>query len=204
MVIESKSPDIEGVFTLQKFSNLPDATALAEFAHRNQTDKQGLPYIEHPRRVLATVQGQGAPPYAQMAAILHDVTEDTKFTPEMLEQLGFSEAVVKLVKLVDRDYSLNQFYIANIGRDFAQGLHKGRRWFMSLGVDGADKFYYDAIKSDPWARVIKLADIEDNLQPWRLSYLEPATQARLKDKYARALGILDPQSPMRAGTIKWD
>jgi len=90
---------------MQKFKTLSDVIALAEFAHRNQVDKAGLPYIEHPRRVLAKVQAQGALPYVQMAAILHDVTEDTAFTPEILLTLGVPESAVEIVRLLDRDAS---------------------------------------------------------------------------------------------------
>lgn len=144
---------------MQKFSTLSDAIALAEFAHRNQLDKAGLPYIEHPKRVLAKVQAQGAMPYVQMAAVLHDVTEDTPFTHGMLLELGFSEAVCRLVLLLDR-----------------------------TGEDPDD--YYANIRKDPGAKMIKLADIEDNLSPWRLSYLSTETQNRLRAKYAKALEAL--------------
>lgn len=140
---------------MQKFSTLPDAVELARYAHRNQLDKAGMPYIDHPLRVLQAVQAQGARPYVQMAAVLHDVTEDTAFTPEMLLQLGFSEAVVRLVLLVDRT------------------RHPAG-------------FYYEDIRNNPDALMIKLADIADNSQEWRLAYLEEETQQRLRDKYDKA------------------
>ena len=56
---------------MQTFKTLDDAIALAKFAHRNQTDKAGLPYIDHPLRVLEKVKAQGALPYVQIAAVLH-------------------------------------------------------------------------------------------------------------------------------------
>lgn len=150
---------------MQTFKTLPDAIALAEFAHRSQLDKAGLPYIDHPKRVLAKVQAMGGLPFVQIAAVLHDVTEDSAFTTNMLLDLGFSEAAVRLVRLVDRRY---------------QG---------ALGVSGDD--YYLRIAKDFNARLIKTADIEDNLSPWRLSYLEPATQEKLKAKYSHALELLN-------------
>lgn len=156
----------------QAFKTLTDAIRLAEFAHGNQLDKAGLPYIEHPRRVLAKVQAQGALPYVQIAAILHDVTEDTRFTPQMLLDLGFSEAAVNLVSLLDRDYSKNEYSL------FSR-------------YDSVEDFYYGRIKESPGATMIKLADIEDNLSPWRLAYLLEATQNRLMEKYDKALKILN-------------
>jgi (p)ppGpp synthase/HD superfamily hydrolase len=67
---------------------LADCVRLAEFAHFHQRDKAGDEYIRHPKRVLASVQAQGAQPYVQMAAVLHDVTEDTAFYPRNAFNLG--------------------------------------------------------------------------------------------------------------------
>jgi (p)ppGpp synthase/HD superfamily hydrolase len=158
---------------MQKFKTLNDVIALAEFAHRNQTDKAGMPYIEHPRRVLANVQTQGALPYVQMAAILHDVTEDTAFTAQMLLDLGVPEAAVTIVTLLDRDASLDEWKML----DPIEPVNRSE----------ADNYYYAQIRKNPGAVQVKLADIGDNLQPWRLSYLPDATQDRLREKYAKAI-----------------
>lgn len=163
---------------MQKFKTLSDVIALAEFAHRNQTDKAGLPYIEHPRRVLQAVQTQGALPYVQMAAILHDVTEDTAFTCDMLSGLGVPSPAVEIIRLVDRDASLNEW--KTLAEEFID--HES--------FPDPDTFYYDQIKTNPGALQVKLADIGDNLQPWRLSYLPDDEQKRLQKKYAKALDLL--------------
>lgn len=169
-----------------KFKTLGDAIRLAEAAHYNQVDKAGLPYIEHPRRVMQKVQAQGALPYVQIGAIFHDITEDTAYSPEILLALGFSEAAVEIVKLLDRSHSERLFHIANRGRD----LDLSGKFYMSLGPDGKDEFYYSRIKENPGALMVKLADIEDNLSPWRQSYLSQETQDRLKAKYAKAHQLL--------------
>ncbi len=145
---------------METFKTLPDAIALAEFAHRNQLDKAGLPYIEHPRRVLANVQAQGGRPFVQIAAVLHDVVEDTAITLDMLEILGFSPAAIHLIDLVSRRDSVSP------------------------------EMYYAAIRENPDAIMIKVADIRDNTAPWRLSYLPQETQDRLIKKYAKALDAL--------------
>lgn len=175
---------------MENFKTLEDAIALATFAHRNQKDKAGLSYIDHPRRVLAKVQAQGALPYVQIAAILHDVTEDTSFTPEMLLALGFSEAAVEVVRLLDRNYSSFLFDKENWGRDVG-GVVRGKNWYIALGESGRDDFYYTRIKENPGALIVKKADIEDNLSTWRLSYLPYETQARLIRKYEYALETLN-------------
>lgn len=160
-----------------KFNTLGDAIRLAEAAHFTQVDKAGLPYIEHPRRVLEKVKAQGALPYVQMAAILHDVTEDTKYTPEVLEILGFPESAVEIVRLLDRGYSENLWKEARA---------------RYITTQSPDEYYYTRIRDNRGALMVKLADIEDNLSEWRLSYLSEETQTRLRKKYADAKAILQP------------
>jgi (p)ppGpp synthase/HD superfamily hydrolase len=147
------------------YSGLADAVALAEFAHRNQRDHAGMPYIDHPKRVLAAVQGQNALPYVQIAAVLHDVIEDTPFSREVLLTLGVPEAAVNLVWILSRNN----------------------------GTSG-DEYYYQ-VRDNPGARMVKLADIDDNMLPWRRAYLSQEKQDRLALKYARARDILDFYDP---------
>jgi len=170
----------------QKFKTLSDVIALAEFAHRNQVDKAGLPYIEHPKRVMQKVQAQGALPYVQMGAILHDVTEDTAFTPEMLLGLGVPEGAVEIVRLLDRNIS--EAHWNSIERN-----HNNRVWAEMWKGKTKDDYYYYHIKQNPGALMVKIADIEDNLSAWRLTYLPPETQDRLRKKYfdaQMALGVI--------------
>jgi (p)ppGpp synthase/HD superfamily hydrolase len=178
---------------MQKFKTLADVVALAEFAHRNQTDKAGLPYIEHPRRVMQNVQAQGAMPYVQMAAILHDVTEDTAFTCGMLLTLGVPEAAVEIVRLVDRGASeVVHMEYNRIKRLKDKGALAGPVTGDELAssIYTKDEFYYRNIRNNPAALQVKLADIGDNLQPWRLSYLPVEKQEYLRDKYAKAINLL--------------
>lgn len=174
---------------MEKFNTLADAIRVAEVAHFKQldkADKAGLPYIDHPKRVLATVQAQGVQPYVQMAAVLHDVPEDTAFSHDILLGLGFSEAVVELTKLLDRGYSKREYE---------------RRYSLEgASNDDIHEYYYENIKKSRDATIIKLADIRDNLSGWRLAYFSGDTQKRLRDKYAKALEILNP-APVNHGMI---
>lgn len=77
-----------------------DARALAVAAHRDQIDKAGRPYIEHPAAVAAALAPYGDA--AVMAGWLHDVVEDTEVTLEQLAGLGFPPAVVAAVDAVTR------------------------------------------------------------------------------------------------------
>lgn len=162
------------------FKKMADIEALAEFAHRNQTDRAGYPYIKHPMRVMNTIKDMGLPPYAQMAAVLHDVTEDTAFTPQMLIDLGVPEAAVEIVKLMDRGYSEKVW----------SGLKTPIENKTDFVKEQIDNFYYAELKANEMARQVKLADITDNTQPWRVSYLNDATRARLAEKYRKAREML--------------
>lgn len=172
---------------MQKFATLNDAIALAEFAHRNQLDKAGFPYVEHPKRVLANVQAMGAAPYVQIAAVLHDVTEDTRFTPQMLLDLGVPEAAVNIVKLVDRGRSAEIYKNTGDTRLGLVWVDSDAEYVMNMTQD---EYYYACIRENPGALQVKRADISDNTLPWRLTYLDEETQTRLKKKYANALTLL--------------
>jgi (p)ppGpp synthase/HD superfamily hydrolase len=72
------------------------ALQIAAKAHEGQKDKEGLPYILHPLRVMAQVEGIEA----QIVAVLHDVVEDTSVTLEDLRDAGFSPEILKAVQCV--------------------------------------------------------------------------------------------------------
>ncbi|MFZ5950644.1 MAG: HD domain-containing protein [Candidatus Rifleibacteriota bacterium] len=67
-------------------ATLEKAIAIAAQAHSGQTDKAGQPYILHPLKVMLRLDD----PQQRIAAVLHDVVEDTDITLEMLAEHGFS------------------------------------------------------------------------------------------------------------------
>src|SRR5947208_14635665 len=69
------------------------ALQIAARAHEGQVDKEGLPYILHPLRVMDGVEGTEA----KIVAVLHDAIEDTPVTADDLRREGFDEAVVAAV-----------------------------------------------------------------------------------------------------------
>jgi (p)ppGpp synthase/HD superfamily hydrolase len=79
-------------------ATLERAIEIAARAHAGQLDKQGMPYILHPIRVMMAVQSVDA----KMIAVLHDVLEDTLVTEADLRRDGFSELVVSGVLAVTR------------------------------------------------------------------------------------------------------
>ena len=69
------------------------AIEIAANSHAGQRDKAGQPYIFHPLRVMFRVNGE----HEQMAAVLHDVVEDTSVTLDNLAQEGFPSEVLRAI-----------------------------------------------------------------------------------------------------------
>jgi (p)ppGpp synthase/HD superfamily hydrolase len=87
------------------------ARAIARQAHAGQTDKAGVPYIEHPAHVAAHVQGDTA----KAAAWLHDVVEDTPLTFDDLRATGIEDDVIGALRLLTHDKSVPYLdYVANL------------------------------------------------------------------------------------------
>lgn len=92
------------------------ADAIAVEAHRGQTDKLGVDYIEHPRAVSRRVDAER--PDLVAAALLHDVIEDSEFTAADLLDRGIPQSVIDVVHKVTRrdDQSPDDYYV-EISRD---------------------------------------------------------------------------------------
>ena len=81
------------------------ATRVMYKAHKDQVDKNGLPYVFHPWHVAESMTDE----VRCTVALLHDVVEDTKVTLDDLAILGFPEEVINAVKALthrdDMDYA---------------------------------------------------------------------------------------------------
>jgi len=86
------------------------ALAKATEAHAGQTrnGSGGLPYIEHPRMVAATLAARGYSDATLAAALLHDVVEDTDSTVEEL-RAEFGDEVADLVAALSDDESIESY-----------------------------------------------------------------------------------------------
>lgn len=72
-------------------------------AHKNQTDKNGIPYIFHPVHLAEQMDSEET----VCVALLHDVVEDTDITFEELEADGFSKEIIDALKLMTHDDSVS-------------------------------------------------------------------------------------------------
>ncbi len=108
------------------------ALRIATEAHRGQTDRSGNDYILHP----IAVSGYCITERGKIAALLHDVVEDTGITLDDLRAAGFEDDIVNAVDCVSKrggedvaDY-LKRVATSDIAAEvkFADMRHNGMRW----------------------------------------------------------------------------
>ena len=152
-------------------------------AHRGQMDKIGLPYILHPLQVMfAVVEAYKLHPLSEytleelmIAALLHDVVEDTHVTLENLVTT-YGHRIAGLVDGVTRREAT---------------LRGGK--FLSHR-ETYHEFILRAAK-DPGSRFLKRVDIKINLG--RLHSLPPEEQS-ISKRYERALVTLDDKGDVKS------
>ena len=113
---------------------LNKALNIAYKAHLGQLDKAGAPYILHPMRVALHCQTENE----KIAALLHDVIEDTPVTLEDLKNEGFSDEVLAALKCLT----------------------------MMEGEDY--KTFVQRVATNPLAIRVKIQDLKDNMDLSRL------------------------------------
>lgn len=113
---------------------LEKAILFALKAHNGQKDKAGKNYILHPLRVMLCFEKE----QQQIAAVLHDVLEDTEMTEKDLQKAGFSQQVIEAIVCLTK---------------------KEKECYFD---------YIQRIKQNDIAREVKLADLEDNMNLKRI------------------------------------
>ena len=68
-------------------------------AHKDQTDKSGLPYVFHPFHLAEQMQDEES----TIVALLHDVIEDTDYTLDDLRKVGFDDSVLAAINLMTHE-----------------------------------------------------------------------------------------------------
>lgn len=138
--------------------NTKKALKLCFEAHKEQTDKSGLPYVFHPFHLAEQMEDEDT----TVTALLHDVVEDTDYTLEDLAAKGFSRNVTEALALLTHDEAVP---------------------YME---------YVKALRNNPIARQVKLADLRHNSDLSRLDtdQINEKALARVK-KYAEAIRLLE-------------
>ena len=113
-------------------------------AHMGQTDKVGLPYVFHPFHLAEQMTDE----VTTTVALLHDVIEDTPYTIEDLQAMGFAPEVLEALELLTHDPRVPY------------------------------EEYLIPIKANPIARIVKLADLAHNSDPTRVREVTASMLAR--------------------------
>ena len=95
-----------------------------------------------------------------VVALLHDVVEDSPYTFDDLKEMGFSETVLAALRL------------------------------LTHGDDTPYMDYVAAIKKNPIARAVKLADLRHNSDLSRMDEVTEKTLSR-REKYLAAIRLLE-------------
>ncbi len=95
-----------------------------------------------------------------IVALLHDVVEDTSITLDDLAEMGFGKVIVEAVALMTH----------------------------AKGIDYMD--YVRAIKQNPVARAVKLADLRHNSDLSRLNVVDEKALKR-RENYLEAIALLE-------------
>ena len=143
-----------------KSDRIDETIAFIKAAHAGQTDKAGAPYYLHPVAVAGLLPPEADEDEA-LAALLHDVLEDTAVTEDDLRESGYSEKTIGIVRLLTRPPGMTYM-----------------DWIRSIAASGN----LGAIR-------VKLADNRHNSDPARIAQLPPE-QRSIARRYVRSMRIL--------------
>lgn len=99
--VDALSDRLTEYLDLQQIKAVRRAYFYAEQAHDGQRRKSGEPYVTHPLAVASILAGMHMDHQSLMAAMLHDVIEDTEVSREGLEN-QFGQAVADIVDGVSK------------------------------------------------------------------------------------------------------
>ena len=142
---------------------IEETIAFIKQAHAGQVDKVGREYYQHPIAVMERLP-DNVDDEVRLAALLHDVIEDTPYTREELAAMGYSERTLEAVDLVTHKPDDPRPYAEKIQAIIASGNR-------------------DAIQ-------VKLADMSENANPERLALLDAAKREYFLGKYTAPLAAL--------------
>ena len=156
LTIDSLAEDLDEYLDKQQVAQVRKAYNFAEKAHQGQFRQTGEPYITHPLAVAAILAAMHMDHQCLMAALLHDVMEDTGITKHILGK-KFSAVIADLVDGVSK--------LENIERSRVEAQAEN---FQKMAL---------AMAKDLRVILVKLADRLHNMRT--LDPLEPERRRRI-------------------------
>ncbi len=170
MANETFSRKVERIYSVGSCAKILKAYQYAEERHRDQKRLSGEPYIVHPVAVAEILIDLGMDKNCIVAALLHDVIEDTQASEQEIKT-QFGNTVVSLVQ------GVTKLSMLNFKSKEEEQAENYRRMFL-------------AMSNDIRVIIIKLADRLHNMRT--LSFKEPASQRRIAQE------TLDIYAPIAA------
>jgi len=196
----------------EDIEKIEQAYEFAKKVHSGQFRVSGEPYIIHPVEVLKILVGLKADTSTLIAALLHDVIEDTDTTPEQVQEM-FGEDVLSLVQGVTK---LSKYQFKSKEERQAENF---RRMFIAMAKDIrviflklADRLHnmrtlnFMATQKQkriaqetldifaPLANRLGIGKIKAELEDLALKYLEP-------DKYYEIVQLVSQKKAEREDTV---
>ncbi|MBR3473702.1 MAG: bifunctional (p)ppGpp synthetase/guanosine-3',5'-bis(diphosphate) 3'-pyrophosphohydrolase [Oscillospiraceae bacterium] len=130
-------------------------------AHEGQVDKSGIPYVYHPLHLAEQMSDEDS----TVAALLHDVAEDTDYSLEDLRRMAFPPRALEAVALLTHDPA--EPYLDYVAR----------------------------MKQHPVAKAVKLADLRHNSDLSRLDTVTEQDLARVEKYAAAIRLLEEEEAP---------
>ena len=128
-------------------------------AHKDQTDKSGLPYVFHPFHLAEQMPDEKT----TVVALLHDVIEDTDYTLDDMKNMGFSDDILSAIALMTHDDGVPYMeYVALIKKNPIAKMVKLADLRHNSDMSRLDKVTaHDRERAEKYKKAIKFLESSD-------------------------------------------
>ncbi len=205
-LFEGLKQQISAYLPAEQVAMVQQAYLLARDAHAPQTRSSGEPYITHPVAVTSILAEMRMDHETLMAALLHDVIEDTEYSKEDLEQ-RFGATVAELVQGVSKldkvkFKDIKEFEVTNLQKMFMAMTQDIRVILIKLADRTHNMRTIGALKPEkrrriaretlelyaPIANRLGIHNIKNELEDWGFRALYPMRYRALETAVKQARG----------------
>ncbi len=205
-LFEGLKQQISAYLPAEQVAMVQQAYLLARDAHAPQTRSSGEPYITHPVAVASILAEMRMDHETLMAALLHDVIEDTEYSKEDLEQ-RFGSTVAELVQGVSKldkvkFKDIKEFEVTNLQKMFMAMTQDIRVILIKLADRTHNMRTIGALKPEKRRRIAKetlelyapianrlgIHNIKNELENWGFRALYPMRYRALETAVRQARG----------------
>ncbi len=205
-LFEGLKQQISAYLPPEQVALVQQAYVLARDAHAPQTRSSGEPYITHPVAVASILADMRMDHETLMAALCHDVIEDTEYSKEDLEQ-RFGTTVAELVQGVSKldkvkFKDMKEFEVTNLQKMFMAMTQDIRVILIKLADRTHNMRTIGALKPEkrrriaretlelyaPIANRLGIHNIKNELEDWGFRALYPMRYRALESAVKQARG----------------